>query len=112
MSRGSVIIEREIFIAASPETIFAFLIDPALMTRWFGIKNMLEPRPGGVFSVRVALDHLARGVFREVVPHRKVAFTLGLGIERSVTGSTETWRVTRRDRTRATRGRHVGPFAS
>ena len=77
MSRGSVIIEREIFIAASPETIFAFLIDPALMTRWFGIKNMLEPRPGGVFSVRVALDHLARGVFRQVVPHRKVAFTWG-----------------------------------
>lgn len=77
MSREGVIIEREIFIAASPETVFAFLIDPALMARWIGLKHTLEPRPGGVFCVQVGMDHLARGVFTEVVPHRKVAFTWG-----------------------------------
>lgn len=30
-----------------------------------------------MFSVQVVLDHLARGVFTEVVPNRKVAFTWG-----------------------------------
>ena len=77
MSRDNVIIERQIFIAASPETIFPFLIDPALMARWFGLKHTLEPRPGGGFRVQVGSDHLARGVFTEVVPQRKVAFTWG-----------------------------------
>jgi uncharacterized protein YndB with AHSA1/START domain len=77
LSRDKVIIEREIFIAASPETIFPLLIDPALMASWFGLKHSLEPRPGGVFDVQVGPDHRARGVFTEVVPNRRVAFTWG-----------------------------------
>jgi uncharacterized protein YndB with AHSA1/START domain len=77
MSDERVIIEREIFIAASPETIFRFLVDPVLMARWIGLKHNLDPRPGGVFGVQVGLDHLAHGVFKEVVPNRKVAFTWG-----------------------------------
>lgn len=77
MSDKRVVIEREIFIAASPETIFRLLVDPLLMARWIGLKHALEPRPGGVFCVQVGLDHLARGVFTEVVPHRKIAFTWG-----------------------------------
>lgn len=72
-----VIVEREILIAASPETIFPFLVDPLRMARWFGLKHTLEPRPGGAFAVQVALEHLARGVFTEVVPNRRVAFTWG-----------------------------------
>lgn len=77
MSRDNVIIEREILIAASPETIFAFLVDPMLMAQWFGRNHTLEPRPGGMFCVQVSLGHLARGVFTEVVPYRKVALTWG-----------------------------------
>ena len=77
MSRAKVIIERESFIAASPEMIFPFLIDPALMVRWFGLKHSLEPGAGGVFDVQVGPDHRARGVFTEVVPNRRVAFTWG-----------------------------------
>lgn len=67
LSRDNVIIERQIFIAASPETIFPFLIDPALMARRFGLKHTLGPRPGGVFRAQVGSDHVARGVFTEVV---------------------------------------------
>lgn len=70
-------IEREIFIAASPETIFRFLVDPLLMARWIGLKHALEPRPGGVFAVQVSPGQLARGVFTEVVPNQRVAFTWG-----------------------------------
>ena len=33
---GMLNIEREIFIAASPETVFRFFVEPALMARWFG----------------------------------------------------------------------------
>jgi len=77
LTKDGVIVEREVFIAASPKTVFAFLINPALMAKWFGIKHTLEPRVGGVFCVQVALDHLARGVFTEVIPDRKVAFTWG-----------------------------------
>lgn len=77
MSDERVVVRREIFIAASPETIFPFLVDPVLMARWFGLKHSLEPRPGGVFAVHVALEHFARGVFTEVVPNCRVAFTWG-----------------------------------
>ena len=77
MSGERVLIEREIVIAASPETIFPFLVDPRLMGRWFGTKHTLEPRPGGVFDVQVNPEHRARGVFTEVVPNRRVAFTWG-----------------------------------
>jgi uncharacterized protein YndB with AHSA1/START domain len=70
-------IEREIFIAASPETIFRFLVDPLLMARWFGLKHTLEAQPGGVFAVEVGSGRIARGVFKEVVPDRRVAFTWG-----------------------------------
>ena len=43
-------IEREIFIAASPETVFRFFVEPALMARWFGEQHTLDPRPGGIFA--------------------------------------------------------------
>ena len=33
---GMANIEREIFIAAPPETVFRFFVEPALMARWFG----------------------------------------------------------------------------
>ena len=77
MRTGKVIVEREILIAASPETVFAFLVDPALMANWFGIEHKLDPRPGGAFSVRVARGHRAKGVFTDVVPYSRVAFTWG-----------------------------------
>ena len=47
------------------------------MANWFGIEHKLDPRPGGVFSVRVSRDHVARGVFTDVVPHSRVAITWG-----------------------------------
>jgi uncharacterized protein YndB with AHSA1/START domain len=46
---GDLIVEREIFIAASPETVFEFLIDPALMAHWIGEEHELDPHPGGIF---------------------------------------------------------------
>jgi uncharacterized protein YndB with AHSA1/START domain len=77
MSDEEDVIEREIFIAASPETVFGFLIDPALMAHWIGALHRLEPRPGGIFEIEVSPGNVARGTFTEVKPPHRVAFTWG-----------------------------------
>jgi uncharacterized protein YndB with AHSA1/START domain len=71
------VVERKIFVAASPETVFGFLVDGALMAQWFGLSHTLEPRPGGLFRVECSNGNVALGQYTEVVPHRRVAFTWG-----------------------------------
>ena len=56
-------IEREIFIAASPEAVFRFFVEPAFMARWFGQQHTLDPRPGGIFRVEVSAGNFARGTY-------------------------------------------------
>ena len=56
---------------------FGFLVDPSLMAEWFGISHILEARPGGTFRVEVSQGNVAIGVFTEVTPYRRVAFTWG-----------------------------------
>lgn len=70
-------LEREIRIAAPPETVFPFLMDPPKMTRWMGKRVDLDPRPGGAFRVDVNGRDIVRGEFGEVVPFRKSVFTWG-----------------------------------
>ena len=70
-------VEIEIFIAASPETVFGFFVEPALMARWFGHQHTLDPRPGGIFRVGVSAGNFVRGTFTEVRPHLRIAFTWG-----------------------------------
>jgi len=69
--------QRTVIIEADPETVFEFLIAPALMAEWFGIRHVLEPRVGGKFEVEVSSGNIATGVFTEVVRGRRVAFTWG-----------------------------------
>ena len=74
---GTPDIEREIFIAASPEAVFRFFVEPAFMARWFGQQHTLDPRPGGIFRVEVSAGNFARGTYTEVIPYRRIAFTWG-----------------------------------
>jgi len=74
---GVVDIEREIFIAASPEAVFQFFVEPAFMARWFGEQHILDPRPGGILRVEVSPGMFAQGYYTEVIPHRRIAFTWG-----------------------------------
>ena len=76
-STQTVVVDREVRISASPETIFPFLIDPEKIVRWKGTEAMLDPRPGGIYRVNVAGKYMARGEFVEVSPHSKVVFTWG-----------------------------------
>ena len=77
MSNDPDIVEREILIDASPETVFEFLVQPALMAQWIGSSHTIEPRPGGTFRVELSRGYVAVGVYREVVRPRRVVFTWG-----------------------------------
>lgn len=77
MSGAGVVIEREILIAASPGTVFAFLVDPALMASWIGDSHTLEPQVGGVLRIQFSRGDVASGRYQEVVPNRRVVFTWG-----------------------------------
>jgi uncharacterized protein YndB with AHSA1/START domain len=68
---------REILINASPATVFEFLTIPDKLVEWNGTEADLDPRPGGVYRVRVGPGHQAAGEFVEVVPDKKVVFTFG-----------------------------------
>ena len=71
------VIERDIFVAASPETVFAFLTDPALMAEWIGASHQLNATPGGALRIQFSQGDIARGLYTEVLRHRRVAFTWG-----------------------------------
>jgi uncharacterized protein YndB with AHSA1/START domain len=71
------VVERELRIDASPETVFEFFIDPEKMARWKGVAARLDPRPGGEYRVNVTHHDVAVGEYIEVdAPHR-VVFTWG-----------------------------------
>jgi uncharacterized protein YndB with AHSA1/START domain len=70
-------IELSIWIAARPETVFAFLTDPAKLVQWLGLAATLEARPEGLFRVDVNGRDFVRGRYVEVKPPERVVFTWG-----------------------------------
>jgi uncharacterized protein YndB with AHSA1/START domain len=64
-------------IAASPATVFSFFTDPARWTSWQGVDGQLDPRPGGIFRIRMPGSEVASGEFVEIVPNQRVVFTWG-----------------------------------
>lgn len=70
------VLERELRIAARPETVFAFFTEPAKLMRWMGTDVTLDPRPGGICRMNIN-GYITRGEYLEVVPHSRVVFTWG-----------------------------------
>jgi len=70
-------VEREIAIAASPETVWQFLVDPMKATRWMGMTATFDPRPGGAYRCDVIPGHTASGEFVELDPPHRLVFTWG-----------------------------------
>jgi uncharacterized protein YndB with AHSA1/START domain len=68
---------REIFIEASPEVVFQFLVDPAKYVEWGGAEAVLDPRPGGTYRALMGGTHWGAGEFLEVDPDRRVVFSFG-----------------------------------
>ncbi len=75
MAERSVDVERR--IAATPDEVFTYLTDPEKYTRWKGERAELDPRPGGLYRVRMGPDAVARGEYVEVEPPSRVVFTWG-----------------------------------
>ena len=68
---------REVMIAASPETIWRFLVNPADAVRWMGVGASLDPRPGGAYRVEVLPGDVASGEFVELDRPRRLVHTWG-----------------------------------
>ena len=64
-------------IAAPPETVFDYLVDPARFVLWMGVAADLDPRPGGGYHITVGPGAVASGEYRVVDPPRRLAFTWG-----------------------------------
>jgi uncharacterized protein YndB with AHSA1/START domain len=71
------VVEREIRIAARPETVFEFFVDPQKMGEWKGRKAELDPRPGGRYRVEINDQAIARGEYVEIEAPSRVVFTWG-----------------------------------
>lgn len=86
---GVTIVRR---IKAAPARVWAAITRPELMTRWWGpdagptLSVVADVRPGGRFSVVFRLlngeEHNPTGIYKEVVPERKLVFTWDLPGER------------------------------
>lgn len=71
------IVERDIYIAARPETVFSFFTDPAKMVRWLGTRVELDAQAGGVCHIHINERDVVGGSYLEVVPYSRVVFTWG-----------------------------------
>lgn len=70
-------VERELAIAATPETVWAFLVDPEKVKAWMGETITQDVRPGGSYRNQVLPGHVAAGEFLEVDPPHRLVYTWG-----------------------------------
>jgi uncharacterized protein YndB with AHSA1/START domain len=77
-------VERELTIAARPETVWKLLVDPAEQSSWWGTALDFDARPGGPFRVEVIPGHIANGEFVEVAEPSRLVYTWGWEGEGSV----------------------------
>ena len=70
-------IEIETRIAAAPDIVFRYFVEPELYRRWKGNTAELDPRPGGLYRVVMPTGHIVRGEYVAVEPPRRVVFTWG-----------------------------------
>jgi uncharacterized protein YndB with AHSA1/START domain len=70
-------VRKELEIAASPETVWAFLVDPARSELWWGRAVTLDPRPGGALRIEVTPRSIASGKVVEADPPHRLVFTWG-----------------------------------
>ncbi len=70
-------IELETRVAARPELVFAYFVQPELYRRWKGTAAELDPRPGGLYRVVMPTGHIVVGEYVLVEPPSRVVFTWG-----------------------------------
>jgi uncharacterized protein YndB with AHSA1/START domain len=63
-------------IEAPVETVFAFFMDATKMAQWLATSALIEPHPGGTFTVANDRD-IGQGRYLEIEPNRRLLFTWG-----------------------------------
>src|SRR6266487_4793122 len=76
-SKTEGLVEHEVRVAASPDSVFEYFIDPAKMVEWMGTEATLDPRPGGICRINPSGQVAMMGEFVEVDPPHRVVFTWG-----------------------------------
>jgi uncharacterized protein YndB with AHSA1/START domain len=67
-------IERE--VKGSPEQVYAYFVDPDLLTKWWPTVAEIDPREGGRYRMFWDGPNVTlRGEYRKIVPGRQLAFT-------------------------------------
>ena len=74
---GALEVRQEIYIEASPETVFALLTEATAIKKWQAEIVDADPVPGGVFRLAEPGGMQIEGHYVEVVPYSKVVFTWG-----------------------------------
>jgi uncharacterized protein YndB with AHSA1/START domain len=77
-------IELRVRLAAPPEEVFRYFVEPNRYVRWQGVRAELDPRPGGIFRVWMDATTVARGEYVEVQPPTRCVFTWGWENDASV----------------------------
>jgi uncharacterized protein YndB with AHSA1/START domain len=72
-----VIVRVDRRVSAPPAAVYAFLTESDRWASWQGAEATIEPRPGGLFLMRMGTGETARGQFVELIPERRVVFTWG-----------------------------------
>ncbi len=104
------VVEIERRIEAPREEVFVYLTDPAKYTGWMGMGAELDPRPGGVYRVRMNSDTVALGEYVVVESPSRVVFTWGWEGDEAVPPGSTTVEITLREDGDGTilRLRHTG----
>jgi uncharacterized protein YndB with AHSA1/START domain len=66
----------DIYIEASPSTVFAYFTDPVALATWMGDRAVVDPRPGGQFVVFFE-QRAVEGRYVELDPPRRLVITWG-----------------------------------
>jgi uncharacterized protein YndB with AHSA1/START domain len=70
-----IVVERR--VGARPEQVWPYLTDGVLWQRWQGAHVEIEPRPGGMFTMRMGDGREAAGRVVDVQPGERLTFTWG-----------------------------------
>ena len=70
-------LDRSIFIAAHPATVFEFFQNSARWASWWGAGSTIDPQKGGKVYIRYPNAVEASGDVLEIVPPERIVFTYG-----------------------------------
>lgn len=91
-----------VFVNAPPERVYEYFTRPEALVRWMGDYALLDPRPGGSFTLDVQ-GAPVRGRYRELEPPHRLVISWGYaGSERLAPGAStvEVRMIAERDGTR------------